>query len=140
MEYSCLKTLAAKHKSSIRKIMEKYNDHKGNWCIPYETKHGEKQLYFAKYSDCKENPVSTDKISLIPMFCQVNTNSFDSKLKARVCELCGSTDSEKYEIHHVNKVKNLKGKKHWERIMIAKKRKTMVVCWDCHHNKIHGKS
>lgn len=140
MEYSCLKTLAAKHKSSIRKIMEKYNDHKGSWCIPYETKQGKKQLYFAKFSNCKANPVSTDKISLIPMFCQVNTTSFDSKLKACVCELCGSTSSEKYEIHHVNKVKNLKGKKHWERVMIAKKRKTMVVCWDCHHNKIHGKN
>ena len=139
MEYSCLQTLAAKHKSSIRKIIEKYKDHKGGWCIPYETKHGIKQLYFAKYTDCKKNPISNDKISLIPLFCRVNTSSFDSKLKAKVCELCGSTDSEKYEIHHVNKVKNLKGKEPWQRVMIAKNRKTLVVCWDCHHKVIHGK-
>ena len=40
------------------------------------------------------------------------------------------------EIHHVNKVKNLKGKQLWELAMIAKKRKTLAVCKDCHH-KIH---
>ena len=124
---------------SNRKIIEKYKDHKGGWCIPYETKHGIKQLYFAKYTNCKKNPISNDKISLIPLFCRINTSSFDSKLKAKVCELCGSTDSEKYEIHHVNKVKNLKGKEPWERVMIAKNRKTLVVCWDCHHKVIHGK-
>ena len=39
-------------------------------------------------------------------------------------------------IHHVNKVKNLKGKQLWELAMIAKKRKTLAVCKDCHH-KIH---
>ncbi len=139
MEYSCLKTLAAKHKSSVRKIVKKYKDHKGGWCIPYETKHGIKQLYFAKYTDCKKNPVDNDKISLIPMFCKVNTTSFDARLKAKVCELCGSTNSERYEIHHVNKVKNLKGKEQWERVMIAKNRKTIVVCWNCHHKIIHGK-
>ena len=54
------------------------------------------------------------------------------------CELCGTTESEKYEVHHINKIKNLKGKANWERVMIAKKRKTLVVCWNCHHNVIHG--
>ena len=33
-------------------------------------------------------------------------------------------------------VKNLKGKQLWELAMIAKKRKTLAVCKDCHH-KIH---
>lgn len=42
-----------------------------------------------------------------------------------------------YEIHHVNKLKNLKGKEHWERVMIAKKRKTLVVCRHCHRSIIH---
>ena len=61
----------------------------------------------------------------------------EERLKARVCELCGSTDAEQYEIHHIHKVKDLKGKSDWERNMIAKRRKTMVVCKEC-HNKIHG--
>jgi len=33
-------------------------------------------------------------------------------------------------------VKNLKGKQLWELAMIAKKRKTLAVCKDC-HRKIH---
>ena len=36
------------------------------------------------------------------------------------------------EIHHVNKLKNLKGKLPWEVAMIAKRRKTLVVCHNCH--------
>lgn len=53
--------------------------------------------------------------------------------------LCGTETAKCYEIHHVNKVKNLKGKEQWERVMIAKKRKTLVVCWECHHRVIHAK-
>ena len=44
----------------------------------------------------------------------------------------------KYEVHHVNKVKNLKGKEPWEVVMIAKRRKTLVVCRDCHQKIHHG--
>ena len=54
------------------------------------------------------------------------------------CELCGTETSQHYEIHHINKVKNLRGKELWEQIMIAKRRKTLVVCREC-HKRIHGK-
>jgi hypothetical protein len=63
--------------------------------------------------------------------------TFESRLKAKQCELCGTKESERYEIHHVNKVKNLSGKEPWERMMIAKRRKTLVVCEKCHHT-IHN--
>ena len=33
MEYSCLMTLASKHKSSVRKMLKQYKD---GWCIPYQ--------------------------------------------------------------------------------------------------------
>ena len=51
-----------------------------------------------------------------------------NRLKAKVCELCGTTESDHYEVHHINKLKNLKGKERWEIAMIAKHRKTLVVC------------
>ena len=139
MEYSCLNTLASKYQCGIRQILKKFKDGKGSWCIPYHTKSGNKKLYFVKYQNCKETTkMVTDKISLVPLYYQVNTSSLDQKLKANKCELCGSTTSDKYEIHHINKVKNLKGKQLWEKVMLAKKRKTLVVCWNCHHNIIHG--
>jgi group II intron reverse transcriptase/maturase len=133
MEYSCLKTLAAKHKCSIARVKERYKDGKGKWSIPYETKTGWRRLYFAKYTDSKreKNPSDTRANDAIVHAHSITT--FESRLKAKQCELCGTTESGRYEIHHVNKVKNLSGKRPWERVMIAKRRKTIVVCEKCHH-------
>jgi len=136
MEYSCLKTLAAKHKTTIAKVKKQYRDGRGGWGIPYKTKSGESRRYFAKYQDCKKTRNASD-IKVNALARHMNSRStFEQRLKARKCELCGSTERECYEIHHVNKVKNLKGKTDWERIMITKKRKTMVLCYECHH-RIH---
>ena len=136
MEYSCLKTLAKKHKSSIRKELDRYRCGKGTWGIPYETKKGPKRCCFAKYTDAKNAKDPNDPISNVGTIFAHSVNSFEKKLKAKVCELCGTTETSNYQLHHVNKVKNLKGKETWERVMIAKKRKTLVVCENC-HNKIH---
>jgi len=135
MEYSCLKTLAAKHSSTSRKMVNKFRDGKGSWGIPYETKKGAKRCYFAKYTDCKDADSFSDIIVPYALRHSSNRTTFDGRLSAKVCELCGKTDAP-LALHHVNKVKNLKGKQHWERVMIAKRRKTLAVCKDCHH-KIH---
>ena len=74
---------------------------------------------------------------LSPAFDSVN--SFDSRLKAHTCELCGKTDSRLYEVHHVKRLKDLNGKSIWERAMIARKRKTIVLCCECHHAIHDGK-
>jgi len=138
MEYSCLKTIAAKHKSSIKKTINKYKNPKGQWAIPYDTKKGKRVMTFAKHQDIKKNNSKChDNFSKIPLYCLAPTQ-LEERLKAKVCELCGDTTASCYEMHHVNKVKNLKGKSHWERIMLSKRRKTLVVCLEC-HLKIHGK-
>lgn len=137
MEYSCLKTLAAKHRSSIGKIKQKYRDKNGGWCIPYETKKGTKQLHLAKYSDSRNVKNPSDTVSGVAIIHKNTRSTFEHRLKARVCELCGTTESEHYQIHHVNKIKNLKGKEPWKIMMISKRRKTMVLCLEC-HTKIHN--
>jgi len=137
MQYSCLMTLARKHKSSIGKIIAMYKDGRGRWGIPYETKTEKKRLYLPYTSDCKKNWLEDD-FANNTINHSFNTTSFEKRLQAKTCELCGTTDNIPYEIHHVNKVKNLKGKSNWEMIMIAKRRKTLVVCQDC-HNHIHAK-
>ena len=136
MEYSCLKTLACKHRCKISQIHAKYQAGNKRWGIPYETKAGTKRKFIAKLGEIKCKTCE----DVIPKAIAIYANSkttFEDRLKAKVCELCGSNDAERYEIHHVNKVKNLKGKERWEQIMIAKRRKTMVVCHDC-HVKIHN--
>ena len=134
MEYSCLKTFAAKYKCSTKKVIAKFQDGSGKWGIPYETKTGMKRGYFAKWQNCKEIEGASDiKAKALAVFAQ-SVTTFEARLKAKTCEVCGTTESKRFEIHHVNKLKNLKGKQPWERIMIAKRRKTMVVCKNCHLN------
>lgn len=137
MEYSCLKTLAGKHRSKVSKIRAMYKDGTGKWAIPYETKTGIKKMYFANYADCKGKKF-TDIIPQTAKNYSHDVTTLESRLKAKICEVCGCTESDRYEIHHVNKVKTLKGKSEWEKIMIAKRRKTIVVCHKCHMAIHHG--
>lgn len=138
MEYSCLKTIASKHKGTLSKTISMFKDGNGSWGIPYETKQGKRRRYFAKFSECKSPYQFTDKISQAPVLYGYSRNTLENRLKAKFCELCGTTDETiSYEIHHVNKVKNLKGKEKWEMAMIAKQRKTLVVCFHCHRHVIH---
>jgi group II intron reverse transcriptase/maturase len=137
MEYSCLKTLAGKHRTTVSKIIKKYSDGLGNWAIPYKSGSQNKRMYFAKYQDCKNTSTVSDIKSANVLYHLHSTTKLEDRLKANFCELCGKTGEGNYEIHHVNKVKNLQGKALWEQIMIAKNRKTIVVCKEC-HKKIHN--
>lgn len=137
MEYSCLKTLAGKHRSKVSKIRAMYKDGTGKWAIPYETKTGIKKMYFANYADCKGKKF-TDIVPQTAKNYSHDVTTLESRLKAKICEVCGCTENDRYEIHHVSKVKNLKGKSEWEKIMIAKRRKTIVVCHKCHMAIHHG--
>ena len=60
------------------------------------------------------------------------------RLRAHTCEWCGRDLAETViEVHHVRKLKDLKGKTQWEQHMIARRRKTMVLCRRC-HRKLHA--
>jgi hypothetical protein len=64
------------------------------------------------------------------------------RLLADTCELCGST--EQVEVHHVRALKDLnpKGRSHlpeWAMRMAARRRKTLIVCRDCHENVHAGR-
>ena len=65
------------------------------------------------------------------------------RMSTRTCEYCGK-EKGFFEVHHVAKLKDIKqGKKQWERHMIARNRKTMVLCIECHDllhaGKLHDK-
>lgn len=137
MEYSCLNTLAYKHRTKISKIYDQYRTGAKRWGIPYETKAGLKRWHLAKFNEIDGKKCEDIFPQAVTFYAKTKT-TFEDRLKAKVCELCGKTDGERYEIHHVNKVKNLKGKEPWEQIMLAKRRKTMVVCHDCHQKIHHG--
>jgi group II intron reverse transcriptase/maturase len=63
------------------------------------------------------------------------------RLLAEKCELCG-IKGEPAQVHHIRKLADIdrpgrRPKAGWERIMSARKRKTLVVCEDC-HRMIHA--
>ncbi|MFC1976572.1 maturase, partial [Chloroflexota bacterium] len=64
-------------------------------------------------------------------------NEVVRRLLANECELCGS--SEKINVHHIRKLKNIrkkyKGRREppkWAKFMMERNRKTVVVCHQCH--------
>lgn len=138
MEYSCLKTLAWKYRCKLSKIYDKYRIGAKRWGIPYETKAGKKVRKPTKFNEI-DGKRFDDVIPTIITIIAKGRTTIDSRLKAYRCELCGYEGKDrKYEVHHVNKVKNLKEKEPWEVVMIAKRRKTLVVCRDCHQKIHHG--
>ena len=136
MEYSCLKTLARKHQMSISQIIRKFRFGK-TWGIPYETKSGRKQMAIVRFTDLKRGRKYADDVDAIAQR-HYGFNELEKRLKANKCEFCG-VEKPPFEIHHINKLKNLKGKAMWEKVMISRKRKTLVVCQKCHY-EIHGRS
>lgn len=137
MEYSCLKTLANKYKSKVSKMKKKYKQGK-HWGVKYSTKKGEKIAYFYNEKLTTKKPSSRNDIDEQPnLYMFQARGELEQRIRAKQCEICGDNDANtKFEVHHVNKLKNLKGKTFWEQIMIARKRKTLIVCHDC-HTKIH---
>jgi hypothetical protein len=127
MEYSCLKTIANKHKSSIRKTIRKYKDGK-TWSVSYETKKGTNRIKPVKIADCSRG--DTDDI----IFQRKRYNwktTIRQRLNAKICELCGTKEADLYEVHVVRNLNEL-GNSDWETVMKKKRRKTLVICSKCH--------
>ena len=139
MQYSMFKTFAAKYRTSMKKIIRRLRVGK-HFGVQFKDKKGKTKTWlfykdgFARMSATKSN--SVDKIPNTVIYS--SKTSLMDRLSARQCELCGKTDVD-IEMHHVRKLKDLKGKSYWERFMIARNRKTLALCADCHQKLHNGK-
>ena len=127
MEQSCLRTIARKHDTSIRKVKEKYKDGK-SWSIPYVTRNGEKCASICKLDKC-EKKYRGDEIKR--HVYHPWKLSIRKRLKKGICEYCGVAMVNHGVVHVVRKLKDLKGNTAIERTMRAKRRKTLVICQEC---------
>lgn len=139
MKYSLVNTLAAKNKMSKTEVFRKYKKD-GTFGIEYSTTKGKKFLPFYDQGFTKVTKTEINKnVDIVP-----NTKKYADyvgvvkRLLADECEWCKATGVP-LEIHHIRKVKNLKGKKRWEKVMIARNRKTMALCINCHNDLHAGK-
>ncbi|MGH0945234.1 reverse transcriptase domain-containing protein [Bacillus mycoides] len=139
MKYSLYKTFAAKYKKTMRKIIKKYSRNK-IFMVSYETKEGTK--YRALYNEgfSRElRPMKQQQIDTLPNKIMYTCRTeLTQRLLANQCEWC-KEEGKSVEVHHVRKLKDLKGKSKWEVKMIARKRKTMVLCKKCHQDLHAGK-
>lgn len=131
MKFSMFKTFGAKYKAHIGEIRDKYRIGK-EFGVKYQTKKGWKTLLFYNEGFRHVKTTATGNFDAVPnQYFRTSANSLITRLKAKKCEWCGAEDVD-LEIHHVRKLKNLKGKAAWERAMIGRKRKTMALCVSCH--------
>lgn len=136
MEYSMYKTYGTKYRTSVHKIIEKFRfgkdfavrfvNSKGVECTRLFYNQGFKRKEKALFSNEDNKPKDIRYFS--------STNLID-RLKAEKCEVCGKTNTP-IEIHHIHRLKDLQGKTFWETLMIARKRKTLALCREC-HKKLH---
>lgn len=139
MEYSMYKTYAGKFRSTMCKVITKYK-HNKLFTIPYVDRKG-----MTKYMSLYHDGFKRKKVAIMEYADELprtvaitgGRNGLITRLLARKCEVCGS--NENIEVHHVHKLKDLKGKQDWEQRMLSRNRKTMVLCSMCHHKLHSGK-
>ena len=137
MEYSMYKTFAGKYRSTVRKINKKYRYNK-LFTVKYEQKGVIKSRTFYKTSFKRRTTAFNGSCDIEPYsIADVSRTNLTDRLKAEKCELCGATG--KLIMHHVRNLKDLKGKESWERLMSARKRKTIALCPSCHRLRHLGK-
>lgn len=136
LEYSMYKTFARKYKSTVRQVIRKYNQN-GVFRVPYETKQGKKYCEFYNKGFKRVNVSKPACFDTLPQYVRYDVpNTLKSRLMTGKCELCGC-ESSQIRMHHVRKLKELKGANEWERLMLERRRKTLAVCPEC-HAKMHN--
>lgn len=142
---SMLKTLAAKHQSTVSKMAAKHQ-------AKIETRYGLRTCFEARvHRNGKPDlvarfggiPLVRDKdaalIDRVPRPAPHPRKELIHRLLMRRCELCG--DPGKVLVHQVRKLSSLgeagPGQPPWAAVMATKRRKTLVVCAAC-HEAIHA--
>jgi group II intron reverse transcriptase/maturase len=142
---SMLKTLAAKHQSSVSKMAAKYT-------AKIQTPHGLRTCYEARIQRGSK-PDLVARFGGIPLVRNMDAVLSDRvpgrpptprkelihRLLTRRCELCG--DPGTVVVHQVRKLTSLgvpgPGQPAWAKKMARMRRKTLVVCASC-HDLIHA--
>ena len=137
MEYSMYKTYGTKYRTSVHNVIEKYRLGK-DFAVKYTNSKGEKctRLFYNQGFKRKERALYSNEDIIRKDIKYFSSTSLIERIKAEKCEICGKANIP-IEIHHIHRLKDLKGKTFWEILMIARKRKTLALCKEC-HKKIHS--
>jgi group II intron reverse transcriptase/maturase len=147
MGLSLLRTLACKHDSTAAKMARKYratfdtpSGRRTGFEVRIERAEGRKPLMARWGGISLQRQRDAEIVDRAPDPTHQFRNELVRRLVAGQCELCGSRTD--IEVHHIRKLADLRrpGRPDpgpWIRQMASRRRKTLVVCADCHHN-IHA--
>jgi len=144
-ETSMLKTLAAKHQSTVTKMAAKHKTtietpHGLRACFEARVERDGKQPLVARFGGV---PLIWDKAAVladrIPARAPYPRKELLTRLLRRRCELCEETG--KVVVHQVRQLASLgepgPDQPVWAALMTRKQRKTLVVCHPCHETIHH---
>ncbi len=112
--------------------------HDKDFTVFYKNKKGKtlKRVFYNKGFKRNTEAIKDNKVDNHPdVYFTRSITSLIDRLKAEKCELCEANGQ--LEMHHIRKMKDVEGKQPWELVMMARRRKTLAVCHDC-HRKIHN--
>ncbi len=132
-QYSLLKTLSGKHKCSNTQTISRLS--RGNELVHrYQKEEGFSEIKVFQLKHMNEIPKYMEDEIPNTIFLTASRSELIRRMNAKECEYCGRIDLPT-EVHHVRKLKDLKSKpspEHWEKVMIARNRKTLILCTECH--------
>jgi RNA-directed DNA polymerase len=140
-DYSCRKTLAAKHKSTVYQISRRNvkRTSNGDKRLSVRIDRNDKEIQLVKPKDIDRNYRFGKSVETYDTISQFFTgrNDLTKRRKLEICEACG-TKTPYVEEHHIRALKDIrKSAKWWEKQMIARNRKTLILCVSC-HDQIHS--
>lgn len=136
MEWSMYLTIGRKLRLTASKVRKKFTKNK-KFIIPYKDKKGNEKyriLYDGGFKR-KEAQVN-DVYNAIPKGKHLPYPSLAERLMEGKCELCGKKG--KVVMHHVRNLRLLKGNTESERLILRRRRKTLVVCEECYAKILRG--
>lgn len=130
VRYSMLKTLAGKHRENVSNVKKRWM-RKGVLRIPYQTKKGTRYCEFYHDGFKKHSDGYNNVNDILPIYKKYdNRYTIVNRIKAGVCEICGTTA--KYVcMHHVRTLKSLKGGNKFEQKMLEIRRRSLALCPEC---------
>jgi hypothetical protein len=143
---SLLKTLACKHKSSLTAMAKKHKatvktpNGETLKCLEARVERGDKPPLIAHFGGI---PLQRQPRAILNENLPRPGNSRSELIQRLIADECALCGSHQYiEVHHIRKLADLRGRGRkerpaWAKRMAALRRKTLVVCRDCHDN-IHA--
>jgi|SRR5579885_2561751 group II intron reverse transcriptase/maturase len=139
-QLSLFKTLADKRQRTVSQVARSLRLDDGGYGLHYQVKGETRVLKLFRLKTWQPPVGSSAKVDHVPRpTLALNSTELIHRLNAGKCEYCETTRGP-FEVHHVRGLKSIKdGKELWERMMIARRRKTLVLCRRCHHLLTVGK-